>query len=122
MTASPFGRFVWHELVTPDPGAAAGYYTGVLGWTAHEMEMAPGVCRRGEKDAAGILPLPPAVERPSQWLPAVAVDGVDARTKKAVNRGAKVWVPPTDIPGGGRFSVSSDPQGAMLTLYRSSSS
>ena len=26
------GRFVWHELMTPDPEAALKFYTQVVGW------------------------------------------------------------------------------------------
>ena len=28
------GRFVWAELMTPDPKSAEAFYTKVVGWTA----------------------------------------------------------------------------------------
>src|SRR2546426_6647636 len=30
------GRFVWHELTTTDPDAAARFYPGVTGWRSEE--------------------------------------------------------------------------------------
>jgi predicted enzyme related to lactoylglutathione lyase len=55
---------------------------------------------------------------PPNWLSYVIVDSVDASTKKAESLGAKVDVPPTDIPNIGRFSVITDPTGATLGLYQ----
>jgi predicted enzyme related to lactoylglutathione lyase len=43
---------------------------------------------------------------------------VDKQHKKAVDLGAKEMVPPSDFPGG-RFSILSDPQGAMFGLLSS---
>ena len=37
---------------------------------------------------------------------------------KAEANGAKLIVPPMDIPNVGRFSVISDPQGAVFALYK----
>ena len=41
-----------------------------------------------------------------------------ASTAKATGLGAQVMVPPRDIPKTGRFSVVSDPQGAMFALFK----
>lgn len=30
------GRFVWYELLTSDPDAAAGFYTELIGWATAE--------------------------------------------------------------------------------------
>ena len=35
------GRFIWHELVTPEPKAALGFYGELLNWTTTEMDMGP---------------------------------------------------------------------------------
>ena len=29
------GSFIWYELLTPDPDAAAAFYGAVVGWTTH---------------------------------------------------------------------------------------
>src|SRR3989454_6964401 len=35
------GRFVWHELMTTDPDAAARFYPGVTGWKVQAWEQDP---------------------------------------------------------------------------------
>jgi predicted enzyme related to lactoylglutathione lyase len=42
---------------------------------------------------------------------------VDKSAAKAAKLGARQYVPPTDIPNVGRFSVHADPQGAEFALY-----
>src|SRR5579863_6983925 len=32
------GQFLWHELLTPDPAAGAGFYSKAFGWTAQPWE------------------------------------------------------------------------------------
>jgi hypothetical protein len=46
------------------------------------------------------------------------VDDVDASTPRATELGATVMMPAMSIPDGGRFSVLSDPQGAVFGLFR----
>jgi predicted enzyme related to lactoylglutathione lyase len=43
----------------------------------------------------------------------------DAQTAKAASLGAKILVAPTAIEGSGKFSVLSDPQGAVFALFSS---
>ena len=31
---NPHGSFIWYELLTADPDAAAGFYGDAIGWTA----------------------------------------------------------------------------------------
>ena len=47
-----------------------------------------------------------------------AVADCDASALKAKSGGGQVKVPPTDIPGVGRFSVIQDPQGAVCSIIR----
>jgi predicted enzyme related to lactoylglutathione lyase len=46
------------------------------------------------------------------------VDDCDATTTKASKQGARILVPPMDIPKVGRFSVFMDPTGAALATIR----
>jgi uncharacterized protein len=55
---------------------------------------------------------------PSSWLPYVRVADVDATIEKAVQLGAEVLMPPTDILGAGRMSMIRDPQGAALYVMK----
>ncbi|MCR5879018.1 VOC family protein [Phenylobacterium sp. J367] len=53
---------------------------------------------------------------PPNWTSYVAVDDVDAAAAKATTLGGEVQVPPTDIPGIGRFAVIADPTGAVIAI------
>jgi hypothetical protein len=74
--------------------------------------------KRGGADAGGMLAMPPGAEGPSSWLPYVAVDDVDSTTDRVEELGGRIFVPPSDIPGVGRFSVTADPTGASIALYK----
>jgi len=52
---------------------------------------------------------------PPMWGAYVTVDDVDATARTAEQLGAKLLVPPRDIPGVGRFCVIQDPQGAVIS-------
>jgi predicted enzyme related to lactoylglutathione lyase len=60
----------------------------------------------------------PEPDAPSQWLPYVLVDDVEALTEKAESLGAAICKEVTEIPGFGRFSVITDPTGASLVLWQ----
>ena len=49
----------------------------------------------------------------------VAAADIDASNDTAVALGGHSMVPPTDIPGHGRFCVLQDPQGAVFGLHQS---
>jgi predicted enzyme related to lactoylglutathione lyase len=53
---------------------------------------------------------------PPHWAIYVSVADCDERAARASELGGKLCVPPTDIPNVGRFSVVSDPQGAMFNI------
>jgi predicted enzyme related to lactoylglutathione lyase len=63
-----------------------------------------------------MMAMPPGAPAPSHWLPYFAVTNVDTSAQKAGSLGAKTYVPPTDIPGTGRFAVLADPQGATFAV------
>jgi uncharacterized protein len=117
------GTVAWNELMTTNPQAAAGFYKGICGWSSREEDMGSmgkyWIFRSGEKDVAGMMPIPPGSQGPPAWLSYFQVADVDQSTKKAQELGGKVFVQPTDIPNIGRFSVTADPTGAMLALFKS---
>ena len=51
---------------------------------------------------------------PPHWLVYFAVRDCDGTTALAQSLGGSVRVPPTDIPGIGRFAILADPQGAVF--------
>jgi hypothetical protein len=57
-----------------------------------------------------------ASDAPAHWLVYFAVGDCDASAAKAARAGATLVVPPSDIPGVGRFAVATDPQGAAFAM------
>jgi uncharacterized protein len=114
--------FIWYELLTTDPDAAARFYGSVIGWAAADS---------GQKDMdyrffsmngvaiGGLMALPPGAAesgmRPG-WLGYVGVDDVDRSVAKFIAAGGTELMPAMDIEGAGRMALVADPQGAALYL------
>jgi predicted enzyme related to lactoylglutathione lyase len=112
------GKFVWYELVTPDPKRAQAFYGEVLGWTVRPFPVGSvtyEMIYTGDTMIGGYRP--PAT--PARWISCVSVEDVDAAVKTATASGAKVLDPPSDIPTVGRQARIADPQGAEIVLFRS---
>jgi uncharacterized protein len=120
--ANRHGDFIWYELLTSDPDAAARFYETVVGWNTRVFEGAGNGYRLfgiGGADIAGFMPIPADAEgmRPG-WLGYVGVDDVDATAAEIVQAGGAQHMPPTDIPGVGRFALLADPQGVPFYVMR----
>ncbi len=115
------GAFSWSELMTPDPGAAAGFYGTLFGWQSKSMDMGSGpyhVQSVGDAMVGGIMGMPPGApaDMPPTWVLYVTVSDVETTIALCQKLGGKVLVPPMDIPGVGRMAVIADPQGASLNI------
>jgi uncharacterized protein len=113
------GAFSWFELMTTDVEGAKAFYTKLFGWDTEKMSM-PGmvytVVKTGGKGIGGIMTIPQEARGMSPiWGAYVTVDDVDATSRAAEQLGAKLLVPPRDIPDVGRFCVIQDPQGAVIS-------
>ena len=119
------GSLGWVQLNAKDASKAKAFYSALLGWKVQD-DPVPAEMGGGEYTtwlkldgaAGGMMAMPPNDPSPSHWLSYFAVADVDASTAKAVGLGGKVYVPPTDIPGTGRFSVLADGQGAVFALIK----
>jgi predicted enzyme related to lactoylglutathione lyase len=111
------GRFVWHELATPDASAAQKFYTKVLGWTTQTMEQDPTYTMF----AASTGPLGGSVssEDTARWTTYIGTADIDASVTKATSLGAKVVTATTTTSSGGKYAVLTDPQGATFGMYAS---
>lgn len=123
MAESTTGRFLWYQINTTDEKKSIDFYSSVVGWEAgvFEAEGKPDypLLQRGDQAIGGVMGMPPeavASGAPSHWLIYIGTDDLDATLQKAVEAGAKVFVPPMDIPVG-RFAVLGDPWGAMFAIY-----
>jgi len=121
--AKPRGRFVWYDLMTTDPEKAVEFYTKVAGWgtTKWEGPQPYTMWTSASVPLGGVMQLPPEAGAPPHWLAYISTPDVEATAAQAESLGAKIMVPPTDIPTVGRFSVLTDPQGAMFAIFTSSS-
>ncbi|MFV2056951.1 MAG: VOC family protein, partial [Thiohalomonadales bacterium] len=111
------GKFIWHDLVTPDIQLAGKFYEKLFGWTI-EYKQNYAVVRNGDKLIAGILNVEPAAgeTRDAVWIPTVSVADVDATVKLVEANGGKVRFKPVDLEKRGRAALISDPQQADLVL------
>lgn len=125
MSANPC-PFVWYELLTTDPDAAAAFYCRVLGWTAADagVDRAPyTIVAVGGIGVGGLMKLPAdaaAQGLQPNWTGYVGVADVDTIAARVRAAGGKLHRPPQDIAGVGRFAVVGDPQGAVLCLFKGS--
>jgi len=120
----PHGPFVWHELMVPSPSSSPSFYKSITGWDTQKFDggMDYQLWVNGQAPVGGLMELPKELASngvPSHWLHYVGVSDVDATVKKAQELGGNVNVPPTDIPGVGRFAILADPQGAVFAVYKS---
>jgi len=118
------GAFDWGELNARGVDAALPFYQKLFGWSLRTRQNDPGQPPYNEFqiDGESILgawemsPMVPA-NVPSYWLVYFQVPDVDAWYSRALELGAKEFVPPSAMPDG-RFAIVSDPQGAVFGLLR----
>jgi hypothetical protein len=115
------GRFVWHELLTPDTAGGIRFYTKITSWKTQPYAGMPDytLLLGARGPIAGVMPLPPeakAMGAPPNWLSYIGISDVDATAKQATTLGAKIYKEPTNISVG-RFAVLADPQGAVFGIY-----
>ena len=116
------GSFCWNELYTTDPARAADFYTGLFAWTKDSRHMDIGeyvIFNFGGRNAAGMMKIPKEWGPvPPHWMVYFAVADCDKTVEKAKSLGARITVPPTDIPEIGRFAMLIDPQGAGFSVIK----
>jgi predicted enzyme related to lactoylglutathione lyase len=112
------GRFVWHELVTPNGEGAHEFYSKAVGWKTQAWEQDSSY----QMFVASTGPLGATVESRDgvpHWVPYVGVTDVDATVAKATALGAKVAMEPASLPNAGRYAVLTDPHGATFGVHAS---
>ena len=112
------GRFVWHELYTPNGDGAHEFYSKTAGWKTQGWEQDPSY----RMFAAPTGPLGASVETRDgvpQWVPYIGTLDVDATVEAAKRLGAKVTKEPETLPNAGRYAVLTDPNGATFGVHGS---
>jgi predicted enzyme related to lactoylglutathione lyase len=112
------GRFVWHELMTPDPSGAHAFYSKVVGWKTQAWEHDPSY----QMFVGASGPLGGTVAQTSgapSWLHYIGTPDIEATVQAVKSRGGGVTKEITSMPNGGRYAVLTDPQGAAFAVYSS---
>ena len=109
----------WVDLGTPDPDAAAGFYSGLFGWEIQELGPDAGGYRMATLRGRNVAGLGPAQNPgPPYWATYVAVDDADAVAASVTANGGAVFAPPFDVMTAGRMGVFADPQGAVFSVWQ----
>lgn len=111
------GRFVWHELVTPDSTAAHAFYAKAIGWKSLPWE----------EDASYVMFAAPrgpigatvAGDGSSHWLPYIGTGDIDRTVELAKQKGGAVLKGVDTLSSGSRHAILQDPYGAMFGVYES---
>ena len=112
------GRFVWHELVTPDSNAAHAFYGKAIGWKSQPWEEDASyvmfAAKRGPIGAtvAGNGSAP-------HWVPYVGTGDLDRTIELAKQKGGSVVKDVATLSSGSRYAVLQDPYGAKFGIYES---
>lgn len=112
------GRFVWHELVTPDSNAAHAFYAKAIGWKSQPWQEDPSyvmfAAPRGPIGAtvAGNGSAP-------HWLPYIGTADIDETVALAKQNGGSVVKDVDTLSSGSRYAVLQDPYGARFGVYES---
>lgn len=118
------GALCWAELRTTDVDAAGDFYSVLFGWERRDSSADAPSGRYyewfdGEEAFGGMMPIAedwgPV---PPHWAIYLLVDDVDALAGRVGELGGVATIPPTDIPGVGRFAGFADPQGAHFLVIR----
>lgn len=111
------GKFIWHDLLTPEPEKAGQFYQALFGWTI-EYHPDYALVRNGGKLIAGIVKAEPSntQARDGLWLPTVSVADVDVSASLVEANGGKVLKGPLDMGERGRAMLIRDSQQADLVL------
>jgi predicted enzyme related to lactoylglutathione lyase len=118
------GRFIWHELFCNDSGAAAAFYTRIMGWSSQPFS--PGspyllFSDQGGRVLAGAMALPDearAMGTTPHWRGYIGASDVDAVVAQASRLGARIIEPARDMPAVGRAAMLADPEGARFGVFR----
>ena len=118
-----FSEFCWNDLATPDIPKAKNFYKKLFAWDLvdHQMDgMTYTLIKHRDKEIGSmwLIPKEKQKEIPPHWLAYVLVENLDISLEKAINNGASVTKPATNVGNFGRFAIIQDPVGAHIALWQ----
>ncbi|MCO4292881.1 VOC family protein [Solitalea sp. MAHUQ-68] len=116
------GRFVWHDLVTPDVEQSKKFYGEVFGWnfeTIGSGETSYTVIKKGDEDIGGIFPIPSSSKvNTGEWVASLSVNNINEAVNQTVLAGGKILRGVKELNGRGKTALVSDPQGGILAYIK----
>lgn len=113
------GRFIWHDLMSKQPGADRAFLEALVGYQVVERDMGDmglyPMLMAGEAGVGGIVGMGQEEPHPSHWVGYLVVSDLDAALATVEANGGKVLVPAFAIPEVGRTAVVADPKGAVFS-------
>jgi len=112
------GRPVVHfEIGCRDRAKTVSFYRELLGWKIQEDGPAAMVNTQSPNGIPGHINA--LGHEPHNYVLVYAqVDDLDATVKDAERLGAKMMIPPTEVPGMGHFAWIRDPEGTLFGLWK----
>ena len=112
------GRPVVHfEIGCRDRAKTVSFYRELLGWEIQQDGPAAMVDTQSPTGIQGHISA--LGHEPHNYVLVYAqVDDLDATVKEAERLGAKMMIPPTEVPGMGHFAWIHDPEGTLFGLWK----
>ncbi len=114
------GTLCWIELASRAPSAAHKFYSDVFGWDYRDSDITDMPYSEwlvsGEAHGGMLEMTPEWGDMPPHWMLYFQVLDCDDYALRAKKLGGTVCVPPTKIPGVGRFAVLKDPDGGVFSV------
>ena len=116
------GKIVWHDLLTPDPAAARGFYGKLFGWSFEQKDPRYTEILLGGKKIGGILRIGSGTDRQAaaQWLACMSVPNVAEAARQAESAGGTLINGPKGLGERGRGVLVADAQNAQFLLLEAS--
>jgi predicted enzyme related to lactoylglutathione lyase len=115
------GTVCWAELASGDAEGSKRFYRSLFDWELEDKDIGGAVytiARLHERDAAALYQTQgPEARLPARWRIHLSVPDADAAARKARERGARLSLAPTDVPGAGRFALLQDASGAPIGIW-----
>lgn len=114
------GKFVWHDLLTPDITAIKPFYAGLFGWE-YKQKAGYSVILNSGQAIGGVVEIGPKETETAvaRWIASMSVSDVDMTAEWVKNQGGTVHQGPLEMLKRGRVAHISDPQGAQLLVLHS---
>ncbi len=113
------GRFVWHELMTPDSSAAHAFYSKAIGWKSQPWEEDPAYVMFAASRGPVGATVATTDGSPPRWLPYIGTGDIAETVDLAKEKGASLVKGITPLSSGSKYAVLQDPYGATFGVYES---